>query len=434
MGILSSLHKMTYFLLERGGGSMDCEKVQDWFSSFWEKELSPSEEKALKEHLSSCPRCQKEFEQFAKTMRWLQSAEEVEVPEEFLSEIHKKLEEKKRAVPWEKVGGRRFHFPMSFKLPAQAVAMVAVVFFVLYLTKMIPTEGVRLQKTKATPSPLSLEEKPEGISTRSATSPRPELMSKVSPSSEGEVEKRHPESTLSEPSPSIRQSHRPDESRGAGREVEELAQKEGKDERSALGTTRETPRSKDAEQARASVPKERLSEEVPVPQTKTEAKKSEVPARSPDAFGYQVVDSKKAASVPSPEPGETERALASREKSLVASKPPQEITLRTADRKKVVPLLHELVKQFKGEVVTTQGDILLVSLPTGSFPEFKKELAGISSSSKTDLSSANKKATGSLSFEEGMKRKERDGKGKRPAKLAADTESRTVVRILLVEE
>jgi hypothetical protein len=406
---------------------MDCEKAQDRFSSFWEKELSPSEDKALKEHLSSCPKCRKEFEQFAKTMRWLHSAGEVEVPEEFLSEIHKKLEEKKRAVPGEKGGGRWLHFPMSVKLPAQAVAMVAVVFLVLYLTKMIPTEGIRLQKAKPTPSPFSMEEKPEETLTRSAA---------PSPTSEREAEKRLPESTLSEPLPSVRESHPPEPSRGIGPGVEESAKKEVKDERSALGTTREVPGSKDVEQARADVPREGRSEEALVPQVKTQAKKREAPARSPEALGYQAVDSKKAAraSVPSPETGKIERELASHEKSLMASKPPQEIILKTSDRKRVIPLLHELVRQFGGEVVTTQGDMFLASLPTGSFSEFKKELAGISSSSKTDLLVAKKQATGSLSLEEGVKREKGDEKSKGPTKLAADTESRTIVRILLVEE
>jgi predicted anti-sigma-YlaC factor YlaD len=45
---------------------MDCEKVRDRFSSFWEKELIPSEEKTIREHLSSCQECQKELERFGK--------------------------------------------------------------------------------------------------------------------------------------------------------------------------------------------------------------------------------------------------------------------------------------------------------------------------------------------------------------------------------
>jgi hypothetical protein len=406
---------------------MDCEKVRDRFSSFWEKELSPSEEKVFKEHLSSCPKCQKEFERFGKTMRWLHSAGEFEVPEEFLPELYKKLEEKKRAMPCQKVGGRWFNFPLSFKLPAGAVAMVAVVFLVLYLTKMIPTEGGRLKETEQTPSSLSVQDKPEEVLTRPAA---------PSPISEGTVAKDRPGSTPSEPSPSVRQAHRPEQSPGTERGVEGLAQEEVKEERSALETPTETPRPKHVEKAKALALKEGRSEEAPMSQIKAEAKKSEAPARSPGVVEYQAVDSKEAARgrVTFPEPGKIERELASQEKSLMASKPPQEIILRISDRKTVIPRLYELVKQFGGEVVTTQGDMFLASLPTGSFSEFEKELAGISSSPKTDLLVAKKQATGSLSLEEGVKRKVGDEKSKEPAKLAADTKSRTLVRILLVEE
>jgi len=357
---------------------MDCEQARDRFSSLWEKELSPFEEKIFKEHLSSCPKCQREFEQFEKTMRWLHSVGEVEVPEGFLPELYRKIKEKKRAIPCEKSRGRWFHFPLSFKLPVQAVAMVVIVFLVLYLTKMMSIDGVRLKETKQTSSPLSVQEKPEQV----------------------------------------------------------LTQKEGEGERRALETPTETPRPKDVEQAKAPVPKEGGLEEASVPQVKAEAKKREAPALSTEDMGSRTVASNEAPRVktPSPGPGKTERGLAFQGKSLVASKPPQEIVLRISDRKKVISQLHELVKQFGGEVVTTEGDMFLASLPTGSFSEFEKELAGLSSSAKTDQLIAKKHATGSLRFEKEAKREEADEKSKGPERLAADTESRTIVRILLVEE
>jgi hypothetical protein len=358
--------------------SMNCEKVRDRFSSLWEKELAPFEEKMLKEHLSSCPKCQREFEQFEKTMRWLHSAEEVEVPEGFLPELYKKMEEKKGAIPVKKSGGRWLHFPLSFKLPVQAAAMVAVVFLVLYVTKMAPIDGYRLKETRHPSSPLSVQEKPE----------------------------------------------------------EAPAQKEMERERSALETPAETPRPKDTDQAKAPVPTEGKSEEPSAPQVKAEAKKREAPARSAEAVGYQAGDTKEAArmEIPSSEPGKAGRELAVQEKSTVASKPPQEIILRISDREKVISRLHELVKQFGGEVVTTERDIFLASVPTGSFSEFEKELAGLSSSGKTDLLMARKPAAGKLRLEQGAKGEEGGEKSKEPAILAADKAGRTIVRILLVQE
>ncbi len=132
---------------------MDCEKMRDRFSSLWEKELTPFEEKMVKEHLSSCPGCQSEFEQFEKTMRWLHSVGEVEVPDEFLPGLYKKMEERKRIRLAEKSRKRWFNFPLSLKLPVQAVAMVVIVFLVLYLTKMMPQP----------PVPLSVEKKSEQV-------------------------------------------------------------------------------------------------------------------------------------------------------------------------------------------------------------------------------------------------------------------------------
>ncbi len=358
---------------------MDCEKVQDRFSSLWEKELAPFEEQMLREHLSSCPKCQREFEQFEKTMRWLHSAEEVEVPEGFLPELFKKIEEKKGAFSVKKSGGRWLHFPLSFKLPVQAVAMVAVVFLVLYVTKMVPIDGYRLKETRHPSSPLSVQEKPE----------------------------------------------------------EALAQKEMERERSALETPTETPRPKDVEQAKAPVPAEGKSEEPSAPQIKAEAKKREAPARSAKVMGYQAGDTEEQPArmeVPSPEPGKMGRESAIQEKSTVASKPPQEIILRISDREKVISRLHELVKKFGGEGVTTERDIFLASVPTGSFSEFEKELTGLSSSGKTDLLMARKPAAGKLRLEQGAKKEEGGEKSKESAILAAHRAGRTTVRILLVQE
>jgi hypothetical protein len=115
---------------------MDCEKIREKFSSFIEGELTPSEDKMIKEHLSACLECQKDFETFKKTMDWLHSVDEVEAPEGFLTEIYQKMKDQKRMETrhgWAQ-------WLRRINLPVQAVAMVAIVFAVLYLTKIIPME------------------------------------------------------------------------------------------------------------------------------------------------------------------------------------------------------------------------------------------------------------------------------------------------------
>jgi hypothetical protein len=256
--------------------------------------------------------------------------------------------------------------------------MVAIVFLVLYLTKMMPMEVYRLKEAKQTPSSLSIEKKPEQV----------------------------------------------------------LTQKEVEKERRVLETPPEAPRPKDVDLAKAPVPREGKLEEAYVPQVEAEAKKTETPSPKAEIMAYQRIDSKEAAKAkaPSPEPGRIGKGLAAKEKSLVASKPPQEIILRISDREKVIPQLHELVKQFGGEMVTAEENMFLASLPTVSLSGFEKELAGLSASTQADKVVAKKQVTGSLRAASGVKREEVDEKSKEPAKLAADQESRTIVRILLIQE
>jgi hypothetical protein len=359
---------------------MDCEKVRDRFSSLWEKELTPVEKKTVEEHLSSCPACRREFEQFEKTMQWLHSAGEVEVPDGFLPGLLKKMEERKRMPPDQKATERRFHFPLSFKLPAQAVAMVAIVFLVLYLTKMMPMEKYHLEKTEETPSSLSLKEKSE----------------------------------------------------------HSLAEKEGERARVALETPSEAPRPKDLEQAKAPIPKEGQLEETSAPKPKAEAKKREAPVQSTEVLGYQAVESKEAgrAKAPSPEPEKVERELAGLGKPLVAPKPHQEIVLRTSDRERAISQLHELVKQFGGEIVTKEESALIVSFPRSSFSEFEKELGELSASTRAGkvLAFMRRSDTGDLSVSQRVMKEEIDKKSKETTTLADDAAYRTIVRILLIQE
>jgi len=351
---------------------MDCKEVRDRFSSLWEKELTSLEEKNIREHLSSCPECRREFEQFEKTMQWLRSVEEAEVPDGFFPELHKKLEERKsKATRGGRSTGRWFNLPTSVKLPAQAVAMVAIVFLVLYLSKMMPTGVYHLKESKQTSSLPTSEQKSEPM----------------------------------------------------------LAHKESDEDRKVLERPTETQGLKDVGQVETSAPsKERL--DAPPSQKKAEAKKEEVPSPKSEIIASQAFESKEQekARISSPEPEKAGKGFAvKKEKSVVTLKPPQEIVLRISDREKVVPRLHELIKQFGGEVVSTEGNMFVASFPTGSFSEFEKEVAELSSSSKRDKLIPEKHAMGSLRAAPGVRREE-------APKRAADSESRTTVRILLIQE
>jgi len=320
---------------------MDCKKVRDRFSSLWEKELTPFEERAVREHLSSCPECQKEFKEFEKTMQWLHSVGDVEAPDGFLPGLYKKMEERREITSAEKSGKRWLNLPLPLILPVQAAAMVAVIFLVLYLTKTMPMRGYHPKEIGQPSSPLSIEKKPEQVS----------------------------------------------------------------------------PRPKDVKRAETIVPR-----------------KVEAPSSSTEVAKYQAFDLKEAGrgKVPSSEgPEKIEKGSYAQ---ALASKPAQEIVLKISDRGKTISQLYRLAKQFGGEIITTEGDEFLASLPTGSFPQFEKELGRLSSSTEADETIMRKPATGSARARQEVKKEVVEGKAKEPATLATREESRIIVRILLVQD
>ena len=309
---------------------MECEKVRDRFSSLLEGDLDPLDERVVREHLASCPDCEKDFEKFEKTVRWLQSVEETEVPEGFLSGIYKKMEDRKKTgLMAEKIRPGWLNYLVQLKLPVQAVAMVAIVFLTLYLTKMMPFE---------TPPSKDVEQK------------------KVS---------------------------QPDVKIGA-----KLVTKEGEKEKEAATPTVEAPRRKDSEKA------EVLPAEV--------AKRAK-----------QVIP---------------------KERAFLAAKPPQEIVLKITNREKALSQIRELVKQSGGEIVKEEGNIVLASLPTASFSQFEKELAGLDSLKKEDRMAPQREAVETKGAPLGIGLEEAEEKDKGTAKPTSDKEKRISLRILLVKE
>jgi hypothetical protein len=343
----------------------------------WEKELTPFHEKGIKEHLSSCPECQREFQQFEKTMRWFHSVGEVEVPDAFLPGLHKRMEERKRIRSTEKSRKGWFNFPLPLKLPVQAAAMVAIVFLVLYLTKMMPLGEYRPRETGQPPSSLSVGKKSEQV----------------------------------------------------------LAQKELERGRGTIKIPAEAPRPKDVEQAKALLPEEKKFEPT-TPQAKAETKGAEAPSPKTELLALKKIESKEAAkaAAPSPEPGKIEKEWVVRRKSVAATKPPQEIVLKISDREKAISQLRELVKQFRGEIVITKENEFLASLPAGSFSEFNRRLVGVSSTGQADKVIMRKQTTGDLRPPQEAEKEAVGEKWREPEKVATDEESRIVVRILLVQE
>ena len=341
---------------------MDCESVRDQFSSLLERELSPIEERIVKEHLASCLACQKYLEHFEKVIHWLHSTDQVEVPEGFLSEILDKVEDRKRKDPMGKRGRWRwFDKALSLKLPIQAMGMVVVLFLVLYLTKMMPVE---------TPQPKSAEQ------TKTA----------------------------------------------------ELVQKEMKKEGVAEQPPLETSLLDSIKQTKKLIPEGKGRE---VDLTGEEVKEDKISAQPPLTVPFMRETEKPSA--PSPSQGGIGVAFEAKKEASLASQIPQEFTLRTSDREKTFSRFYALVEQCGGEIISAGGNVLLASIPVGSFSIFEKELKGLSSSEKPSGIVSQKDDEAAVGVVSKVQKRQMDQRHKETSPVAG-RESRIVVRIVLLEE
>jgi len=336
---------------------MDCEEIRDCFSALIENDLSPSTEREVRNHLASCPDCERDFRQFQKTMNWLHSMGDVEVPADFLEGIYRKLEEGKRVSPAgpspEKKG---FHLPLSLKLPVQAMAMVAIVFLVLYVTRMTPMDSHRLKDTVQEEVPQVTARAPEA----EKKGPQPELKA---------VERGQP----------------PPEERVIAKAKTELA---AKPEKRLPGASLDevTPTGEVAAPSPQPAPAAPAQEEN-LDSTKWGssplAKRERVVAESPRAKDEEV------AKVSRPflrEADEAKKVVAAREKEAAPEtfRKPLEMVVKTSDMEKAIPRLQNLVDQFGGKILKQEGNLIFASLPASRLAEFERGLSAMSSSHRME--------------------------------------------------
>lgn len=303
-------------------------------------------------------------------MNWLHSVNQVEAPEGFLREIYQKMEDRKRME-----SGRGWVHRLSrMNLPAQAVAMVAIVFVVLYLTKMIPMETPREKDVDVAKTPRS-EAKTEA----------------------------------------------------------HLAQKEAKKEKQEIVLLSKAPRTKQMEQEKTPVSEGKEIEKGAIQKEREEGRDSV--AYLPKAEAPQAKDTEKAESPPS-EPGKIKERTTLARRAPVAAEPSQEIILRVSDQEKALSELQGLVKEFGGEIIREEGHILLASLPTASYPLFEKRLEGMTFPQKAEPAAPQQVAPRALRISPRAKEEASVGRGKEKeiGRPMADQAGRVTVRILLFKE
>ena len=116
---------------------MECEGLKERFSAYLDGILPAEERTLLEEHLKSCERCRESLADLRKTIGHVRDLEEIEPPlwltNKVMAKIRAEAEPKKGII-------ERLFYPLSLKLPIQAVATVLIVATALYVFRMMEPE------------------------------------------------------------------------------------------------------------------------------------------------------------------------------------------------------------------------------------------------------------------------------------------------------
>ena len=391
--------------------ALRCEEVQDRFSALCEGELTPAEEAEVRRHLERCPGCQGELTRFEKTLRMLRSVEEVDVPEGFLSGIYEKIEGRLERDSFPEKTPRE-RYGLKWKIPAQAFAMVAIVFLALYLTKMTSNEPTPMKTTQESKPSLEQRKGPAEIETPTVK--------------EQELDRETPDQRL-EKTEKSKVSNRPNHG----------APSEKAENRSKVDTTGPPISRRSAPQPAGAPPPEEKTTGVQERALKLEEekKKDERSDRELKGMTHSEPASPGATGAPRPSLREAEKnTMMAKKAAIPVPIPSREFVIRSSDPKKSISELHELVKRFGGETLTTEENALLVSLPRSVLPEFEKDLEGIGTRAKArEVDRSESEGKGGIGSGKVMKKGDKE-KGKKIEGLDAVQETRAVIRIVLVEE
>ena len=101
---------------------MKCETIRNMMSSYIDKDLNDIDKIELEKHLSECKQCKEEYESLLDIMTVCANLEEIELPQDFRTELHQRLTEEKKRNLFGNILGRK-----GMKLATGIVAAVLVI-------------------------------------------------------------------------------------------------------------------------------------------------------------------------------------------------------------------------------------------------------------------------------------------------------------------
>jgi len=113
---------------------MKCRDAHEMMHSYFDNKTDPMKDKNLAEHINSCPKCRAELDFLINYRNILKNVKPVPPPDNFLSELHRRIESEKSENPVKRIidALKVFLSNYNFHIEAAGVLAVAALVFFLY--------------------------------------------------------------------------------------------------------------------------------------------------------------------------------------------------------------------------------------------------------------------------------------------------------------
>lgn len=114
---------------------MKCRDAREMIRSYLDNGTDPLKDKLLVEHINSCEKCRDELNFLMKYRNIMKEVKPVPPPDNFMAELHRKIELEKTEKPLKKILTAVTDFISGFNFPLEAAGVLAVAAVVFFLYK-----------------------------------------------------------------------------------------------------------------------------------------------------------------------------------------------------------------------------------------------------------------------------------------------------------
>ncbi|PKL18548.1 MAG: hypothetical protein CVV49_05580 [Spirochaetae bacterium HGW-Spirochaetae-5] len=122
---------------------MKCRDAHEMLNSYFDNKIDPMKDRLLAEHIKSCPECRAELDFLIKYRNNLKTVKPVPAPDNFLSELHKRIDSETGSGVFVNVFSTVRTGIRSFSFPLEAAGVLALAMVVFFLYRPFFNETIR---------------------------------------------------------------------------------------------------------------------------------------------------------------------------------------------------------------------------------------------------------------------------------------------------